>query len=139
MNYGPSIDLETARRASAAAVAVAREKGWTMAVAVVDPAGDLVYFEKMDHTQVGSTNVAIGKARCAARFKRSTKAFEDTLAAGAVGLPFLALEGVVPMEGGIPLVVDGLIVGAIGVSGSARAEDGQCAQAGADAIVTSSI
>ena len=131
--YGPTIDLETARKASAAAVVVARTNGWTMAVAVVDPAGDLVYFEKMDQTQVGSTNVAIAKARSAARFKRPTKVFEDTLASAA-GLPFLALEGVVPMEGGIPLVVNGQIVGAIGVSGDARSNDGQCAQAGVAAL-----
>src|SRR5437016_5249380 len=105
-----------------------------MAIAVVDPAGTLVYYEKADNTQLGSALVAIDKARSAALFKRPTKAFQDALAAGGAGLRILRLEGAVPVEGGIPLVIDGKIVGAIGVSGGTSAQDHQCAKAGADAL-----
>jgi len=104
------------------------------AVAVVDTGGLLVYFEKMDDTQAGSVVVAQAKARSAALFKRATKAFQETLAAGGDGLRVLALEGAVPVDGGIPLLVGGRIAGAIGVSGGTSAEDGQCAQAGVDAL-----
>lgn len=131
---GMSIQLDAAKRAAAAAVAEARKHNWTMAVAVVDPAGDLVYFEKVDGTQAASTVVAIDKARSAARFKRPTKAFQDVLAAGGEGLRLLALQGAVPVEGGLPLVSDGKIVGAIGLSGGTSAQDGQCAAAGAAAL-----
>jgi uncharacterized protein GlcG (DUF336 family) len=102
-----------------------------MAVAVVDPAGDLVYFEKMDETQNGSVDVAIDKARSAARFKRPTKAFQDALATGGEGWRVLRLKGAVPIEGGVPIVIDGKIVGAIGVSGGTSQQDGQCANAAA--------
>jgi len=88
----------------------------------------------MDDTQLGSAKVAIDKARSAALFKRPTKVFQDALAAGGEGLRLLKVEGAVPVEGGIPLVMEGKIVGAIGVSGAASAQDGQCAKAGADAI-----
>jgi uncharacterized protein GlcG (DUF336 family) len=100
----------------------------------VDPAGNLVYYEKMDNTQLGSANVSVDKARSAARFKRPTKAFQDALAAGGDGLRILGLEGAVPVDGGIPLVMDGKIVGAIGVSGAASAQDAQCSKAGADIL-----
>jgi uncharacterized protein GlcG (DUF336 family) len=119
---------------SAIALAEARKNNWAMAVAVVDTAGDLVYFEKMDATQLGSVAVAIDKARSAARFKRPTKAFQDVLAAGGDGLRVLGLAGAVPVEGGVPIVVDTRIVGAIGVSGGTSAQDGQCALAGAGAV-----
>ncbi len=131
--YGP-ITLDNARKAAAPALAEARRNNWAMAVAVVDSAGDLVYFEKMDGTQTGSVHVAIAKARSAALFKRPTKAFQDTLAAGGDGLRILKLENAVPVEGGIPLVMDGKIVGAIGLSGGTSQQDGQCAQAGANAL-----
>jgi glc operon protein GlcG len=110
------------------------KNGWTMAIAVVDPGGNLVYFEKMDSTQLGSVEVAIEKARSAALFKRPTKAFQDTLAAGAEGLRVLRLAGAVPAEGGVPIVMEGNIVGAIGVSGGTYQQDGQCAKAAVDAI-----
>lgn len=128
---GMSIQIDAAKRAAAAAVAEAKKNNWTMAVAIVDPAGDLVYFEKVDGTQPASVNVAVDKARSAARFKRPTKAFQDVLAAGGEGLRLLALQGAVPVEGGVPLVSDGKIVGAIGLSGGTSAQDGQCAAAGA--------
>jgi glc operon protein GlcG len=132
--YGP-IALEAAKRAAAPALAEASRNNWAMAVAVVDSAGDLVYFEKMDSTQAGSVTIAIDKARSAARFKRPTKAFQDMLASGGDGLRVLGLNGAVPVDGGVPIVVDGNIVGAIGVSGGTSAQDGQCARAGADAVV----
>ena len=132
--YGLSISLENAKKVAAPAIAEAAKNSWNMAVAVVDPAGNLVYFEKMDNTQLGSANIAVDKARCAALFKRPTKAFQDALAAGGDSIRLLRLQGVVPVEGGIPLVVDGKIIGAIGVSGATSAQDGQCAKAGADAL-----
>jgi len=88
----------------------------------------------MDGTQTGSVNVAIGKARSAALYKRPSKAFQDFLAGGGASLRVLATEGAVPIEGGIPLVMDGKIVGAIGLSGASSDQDGQCARAGADAL-----
>jgi len=132
--YGPAISLENARKAAAPALAEAAKNNWTVAVAIVDPAGDLIFYEKMDNTQLGSAEVAINKARTAALFKRPTKAFQDTLAAGGDGLRVLTLKGVVAVEGGIPLVMDGKIVGAIGVSGATSVQDGQCAKAGADTV-----
>jgi uncharacterized protein GlcG (DUF336 family) len=130
MNYGPSISIEPAKNAAAAALDVARANGWSMAVAIVDTAGLLVYFERMDDTQLGSVRVAQAKAASAALFKRPTKALQEALAAGGDGLRVLALEGSVPIEGGIPLVAGGKIVGAIGLSGGTSAQDGQCAEAG---------
>lgn len=132
--YGTNVSLENAKKAAAPALAEAEKNHWMMAVAIVDTAGNLVYYEKLDNTQIGSTTVAIDKARCAALFKRPTKAFQDTLAGGGDGLRVLGLKGVVPVEGGIPLVMDGKIVGAIGVSGGTSAQDGQCAKAGADVL-----
>jgi glc operon protein GlcG len=131
MAYGTSINVEAAKKVAAPAIAEARKNNWNMAVAIVDIAGELVYFEKMDDTQIGSVNVSIDKARSAARFKRPTKAFQDTLAAGGEGLRILTLQGAIPVDGGIPLVVGGKIVGAIGASGGTSAQDGQVAAAGA--------
>ena len=132
--YGVPISLESAKKAAAAAVAEARKNNWTMAVAITDAAGDLVYFEKMDGTQTGSVAVAIGKARSAALFKRPSKVFQDVLAGGGGGLRILGLEGAVPIDGGLPLVMDGKIVGAIGLSGGTSDQDGQVAKAGADTL-----
>ena len=132
--YGTSISLEQAKKAAEAAQAEARKNNWMMAVAVVDPEGGLVYFEKADGTQNGSAQVAIDKARSSALFKRPTKALQDALAAGGEGLRILRLEGATPVEGGIPLLLDGKIVGAIGVSGGTSAQDGQCARAAADSF-----
>ena len=132
--YGLSITLENAKKATLPALAEAAKNNWLIAVAVVDPAGNLVYYEKMDNTQLGSANVSLDKARSAALFKRPTKALQDALAAGGEGWRVLALQGAVPVEGGIPLISDGKIVGAIGVSGAASAQDAQCAKAAADAF-----
>ncbi len=133
-SYGMSVTGESAKKAAAAALAEARRNNWTMAAAIVDTAGDLVYFEKVDGTQAASTLIAIDKARSAVRFKRATKELQDALAAGGAGLRMLALQGAVPVEGGIPLLADGKIVGAIGVSGGTSVQDGQCAKAGAEAV-----
>jgi glc operon protein GlcG len=132
--YGLPISLENAHKAAAPALAEAVKNNWNMAVAIVDPSGNLIYYEKMDNTQLGSVNVAIDKARSAALFKRPTKALQDALAAGGEGLRILRIQGAVPVEGGIPLVMDGKIVGAIGVSGGTSAQDGQCAKAGAESL-----
>jgi glc operon protein GlcG len=129
--YGNPISLEKAKQVAAVAAAEAQKNGWLMAVAVVDPSGDLIFFEKIDGTQAGSIQVSIGKARSAARFKRPTKAFEDALAAGGVGMRILGVEGAVPVEGGIPLIENGKIIGAVGVSGGQSPQDGQCARAAA--------
>jgi glc operon protein GlcG len=133
-SYGPTISLEDAKKAAAQAIAEARKNNWTMAVAVVDPSGTLIYYEKMDNTQNGSADVSISKARSAARFKRPTKAFQDALAAGGTGLRILRIEGAIPVEGGIPLILEGKIVGGIGLSGGTSEQDGQCAKAGVDAL-----
>jgi len=132
--YGPSITLEVAKKVAAPALEEAVKNHWNIAVAVVDPSGNLVYYEKMDNTQLGSANIAMDKARTAARFKRPTKEFQDPLAAGGAGIRILGLEGVTPVEGGFPLILDGKIVGAIGASGASSAQDAQCAKAGADSL-----
>jgi glc operon protein GlcG len=132
--YGLSIGLESAKKAAAAAVAEARKNNWNMAVAIVDPGGYLVYFEKMDSTQTGSVDVSIDKARSAALFRRPTKVFQDGVAAGGEGLRLLNLRGAVPLDGGTPILVDGKIIGGIGVSGGAGEQDGQVAKVGADSV-----
>ena len=132
--YGLSINLDTAKKIAASAITEARKNNWTMAVAIIDTGGNLVYFEKMDSTQTGSVKVAISKGRSAVLFKRPTKAFQDMLAAGGEGLRVLRLEGAVPVEGGLPLLMEGIIVGAIGVSGGTSQQDGVVAKAGADTL-----
>jgi glc operon protein GlcG len=129
--YGVSIGIDNAKKVSLPAIAEAKRNSWTIAVSIVDTAGNLVYFEKMDNTQTGSVNVSLEKARTAVMFKRTSKSFQDNVAAGGEGLRILALPGATPVEGGIPLVMEGRIVGAIGVSGATSAQDGQCAAAGA--------
>jgi uncharacterized protein GlcG (DUF336 family) len=132
--YGVPVSVENAKKAAVAALAEARTNNWRMAVAIVDTGGILVYYEKMDNTQIGSADVAIEKARTAVRFKRPSKAFQDLVAGGGAGLRVLSLPGAVPLEGGIPLMIDGQIVGAIGVSGDSGDHDGLCAQAGASTL-----
>jgi glc operon protein GlcG len=132
--YGRSITLAEAKQAAEAALAPAKKNGWTMVVAIVDAGGHLVYLEKLDETQVGSVPVAESKARSAAIYKRPTKMLQDVLARGGDGLRVLRLEGAIPVEGGVPLLVDGKLVGALGVSGGSSAEDEVCAEAGASAL-----
>jgi glc operon protein GlcG len=131
--YGAPVSLETARKATTAAIAEGKKNGWTVAVAVVDPGGVLVYFERLDGTLTASSDIAIGKARTAVAFKRSTRLFEDGIAAGR--LQNLGLPGALPIEGGLPLIEDGRIVGAIGVSGAHPEQDGVCVKAAIDALV----
>ena len=132
--YGPSITNEQAKRVASAALKPARENEWTMVVAIVDTGGHLVYLEKLDQTQVGSVEIAIAKAKSSAIFKRSTKTFQERLARGGDGLLVLRLKDAIPVEGGLPIIVDGKLVGALGVSGGSSAEDEVCAEAGAAAL-----
>lgn len=127
-----SISLEDARKAAAAAAVEANKNKWNVAIAVVDDGGRLVYFERIDETQYGSIDIAIGKARTAAFYKRPTKALEDALNGGQYGI--LSYPNTLPKEGGLPILVDGKVVGAIGVSGVMSSQDAQAAKAGVDAL-----
>jgi glc operon protein GlcG len=126
------LTLAVAKQVAAAAESEAAKNKFTMVIAIVDDGGNLVCLEKMDDTQIGSIEVAQAKAHSAIAFKRPTKAFQDALAGGNSGI--LKLPGAIATEGGIPLVVDGKIVGAIGVSGGTSAQDGTVAQVGVDAL-----
>jgi glc operon protein GlcG len=133
--YGtPGVNLEQATKAVEAAAAEAKKNGWFMAIAVVSNGGHLVHFSKMDQTQFGSIQIAIHKAKAAAHFRRPTKAFEDRIAQGGAGIAVMTLDGIIASEGGIPLVRDGKIIGAIGCSGATGAQDGQACKAGVDTI-----
>ena len=124
--------LTIARPYARAAFAEARKNGWNVAIAIVDSGGGLILFHKLDETQPGSIAVAQGKARAAALFKRPTKAMEEAIAAGKLG--FLAVEGIGPIQGGLPVVVEGKVLGAVGVSGVTSAQDEQVAQAALGAL-----
>jgi len=131
--YGAPIGVTDAKKAAAAAIAeVAKVGSAPDAIAVVDHGGFLIYFERMDNTQLGSVEIAIEKARSAALFRRPSKVFEDALAGGRTAI--LALRGVVPLDGGVPIISGGKLVGAIGASGGTTQQDGQVAKAGADTI-----
>ena len=128
------LTLEAAKKIAAAAEAEARKNQWNVAVAIVDDGGNLIYFQRMDGTQVASIDIAPFKARGAIGFKRPTKEFEDRVAKGApqiIGVPWMA-----PVEGGLPLVIGGELVGAIGVSGVTSQQDGVVAAAGAAVAAT---
>jgi uncharacterized protein GlcG (DUF336 family) len=128
--YGPPISIDDAKKVAAGALAEARKNGFNMAVAIVDPAGYLVYFERMDTTQYGSVPIAQDKAHATAIFRRATKSVYDELEKGGAGLRYLSLRGFVTSEGGELLMRDGKVIGAIGLSGGSGAQDGQCARAG---------
>ena len=132
--YGTNVTHEQARKAIAAAVADSKKQNLPMAIAVVDTAGQLVAFERMDNTQTGSIGVAQDKAVSAAMFRRPTKVFQDALAGGGAGLRILTLRGANAVEGGVPLMADGKIIGAIGVSGGSAEQDGVVAKAGMDGM-----
>src|SRR5215471_5967506 len=132
--YGLSITNEQARKVATAALKPAIENQWTMVVAIVDTGGYLVYLEKLDQTQVGSVDVAIAKAKSSAIFKRPTKMFQERLARGGEGLLVLQLKDAMPVEGGLPIIVGGKLIGALGVSGGSSAEDEVCAEAGTSAL-----
>jgi len=133
--YGPPVSLLMARQVAAAAEAEALAHGWAMVIAVLDSGANLVVLHKMDHAQTGSVEVAQAKARSAVRFKRSTQVFEAALAAGGLGLRLLATQGVCPLEGGLPLMHAGQLIGAIGVSGMQSTQDARVAAAGAAALM----
>ena len=126
------LTLDGAKKIAAAAEAEARKNNWNVVIAVVDDGGHLLYLQRIDGTQTGSIEVAIQKARTAQAFKRPTKVFEDAIAGGRNAL--IALHGALPLEGGLPIMVGGQLVGAIGVSGVKSTEDGQIAKAGADSL-----
>ena len=132
--YGPNITLEQAKRVAAAAAAEAAKRGWPMAVAVVDTAGQLVYFQRADNTQSGSILVAQDKAVTAAMYRRPTRVIQDAIAGGGAGIRFMTLRNMAAVEGGIPLSVDGKIVGALGVSGMASDQDGEVAKAAVESF-----
>jgi glc operon protein GlcG len=127
-----AIALEGAQRALAAAAAEARQRGWAVSIAVVDPAGELVAFIRLDGAPMSSVDIARGKARTAARFRRPTRGLDSSLTAGRLAI--LGMDGVTPVEGGVPIVIGGEVVGAVGVSGVTSAQDAQVAQAGAAAV-----
>jgi uncharacterized protein GlcG (DUF336 family) len=126
------ITLEDAKKAMGAAEAEARKNNWNVAIAIVDAGANLILFEKIDDTQLGSVNIAIGKARTAVNFKRPTKAVEDMIAGGRQ--VFLALEGITPLQGGLPVMADGKLIGAVGVSGVLSSQDEQVAQAAVNVL-----
>src|SRR5262245_59949321 len=128
------ITLDAAKKMAAAGEAEARKNGWNVAIAVVDASGGLILFQKLDETQPGSIAIAQGKARTAALFKRPTKAIEEAIAAGKQA--FLAVDGVVPIQGGVPVIVEDKVIGAIGVSGVTSAQDEQVALAALHALST---
>jgi uncharacterized protein GlcG (DUF336 family) len=134
MPYGAPISLEQAKKVLAGAEAEARKNSWPVAIAIVDGSGFLVAFARLDNTQLGSVEVALGKATTAALFRRPTKVFEEALADSAANAKLLRLPGALPIEGGLPIVHDGKIIGAIGVSGVKSTEDAQVAGAGLQTI-----
>ena len=130
--YGTAINLETAKKVAVASVAEAKKNSWNVAIAIVDNHGFLVYYEMMDDTQTASANVALEKAKTSAGFRRPSKEFEDGVQGGRNAI--LGLTGAMPIEGGLPIVVGGKMIGAIGVSGVTSPQDGQIAKAGVDAV-----
>jgi uncharacterized protein GlcG (DUF336 family) len=132
-NYGPPITLEQAKKAMAAAELEAAKNSWQVAIAILDSGGNMVMFHKFDNAQLSSIEIAEGKARTALTFKRPSKALDDAIAAGGAGMRLLALKHITPLEGGLPILIDGKIVGAIGVSGALSAQDTQIAKAAIEA------
>ena len=132
--YGAPISLEQAKKVIAAAEAEAQKNNFFVVITVVDTGGYVVATARLDNTQLGSIPVAEGKARTAVLYRRPSKVFEDAIAGGGIGLRVLGLQGAVPYEGGVPILVDGKIIGAIGVSGMLPQQDGQVANAGASGL-----
>jgi glc operon protein GlcG len=132
--YGANITLEQARKVYAAGEAEARRNNVPVAIAIVDTAGNLVLYQRLDNTQTASIKFAIDKAVSSAIYRRSTKAFQEALGRGGENLRILGLTGAVPVEGGLPITLDGKVIGGIGVSGAPGDLDSQIAQAGAKAF-----
>jgi glc operon protein GlcG len=133
-DYGPPIPFETARKAMAAADAEAAKNNWPVVIAIIDSGGHIVMLHKRDNAQLASIEIAQGKAKTALKFKRPTKVLDDAISGGGAGVRFLALKDITPLEGGFPLVMDGKIVGAIGVSGVLSGQDSQIARAAIEAM-----
>jgi len=130
--YGNPITVDQAKKIAAGALAESKKNSWRMAISIVDNHGFPVYFERMEDTQTASIQIALDKAKTAAMFRRPSKAFEDGIAKGRVAL--LGLSGATPIEGGLPIMVDGRVIGGIGVSGMNSDQDAQAAQAGLNAL-----
>lgn len=130
--YGVAVNLETAKKIGAGAMAEAKKQKWNVAVAIVDNHGMLIYYEMQDDTQTAAADIAIQKARTAALWRRPSKEFEQSVADGRLAL--LGLNNALPIEGGLPIMVDGKMIGAVGVSGVTAAQDAQVARAGLDAL-----
>jgi glc operon protein GlcG len=130
--YGAPITISQAEAVASAAEAEAKKNGWNMVIAVVDPTGSLVFFRRPDTLSYASVKISQDKARAAALFRNTTKSYQDRLAAGQTYI--LALDGAVPVEGGVPIMAGGKIIGAIGISGGSPQQDGQVATAGAAAV-----
>lgn len=127
------ITLEAAKAMMAAAEAEAQKNGWNVAITIVDASGTLIMFQKLDNTQPGSIGVSQGKARAAALFKRPSRLLEDLITGGKTA--FLSVEGIVPLQGGVPVTADGYVIGAVGVSGGTAAQDEQVANAAIAALL----
>jgi glc operon protein GlcG len=127
-DYGPAVNVAAAKKIAAGAIAECQKNSWNVAVAVVDTHGFLVYFERMDNTQIASLDIAIGKAKSAATYRRPTRAFMDVINKG--GAATATLPGVFASPGGLPIMVDDKVTGGIGVSGATSDQDEQCAKAG---------
>jgi len=132
--YGAPINFEQAKKVMAGAEAEAMKNKWNMVIAVLDSGGHLVMLHRLDGTQLGSIEAAKDKAYSAVLYRRPTKVFQDLVGQGGPNLRLLRLSGASPLEGGIPLMVDGKIIGAVGVSGATSEQDAQVAKAGADAL-----
>jgi glc operon protein GlcG len=127
-DYGTAVNVVGAKKIAAGVVAECQKNGWNVAVAVVDNHGFLVYFERMDNTQTASVDIAVGKARAAATYRRPTRVFMEAINKG--GAATITLPGVFASPGGVPIMVDGKVTGAVGVSGVTGDQDEQCAKAG---------
>ncbi|HYS16291.1 MAG TPA: heme-binding protein [Candidatus Binatia bacterium] len=132
--YGAAINLEQAKKVMAGAEAEAKKNNWNVVIAVLDSGGNVVMLQRMDGAQFGSIEVAREKAYSAVAFRRPTKAFEDALGQGGVNLRVLRLPGASPLEGGLPIVVDGKLIGGVGVSGVQATQDAQIGRAGIDGL-----
>jgi uncharacterized protein GlcG (DUF336 family) len=130
--YGPAVTLDQAKKLAAGAVAEANKNNWKVAIAIVDTHGFLKYYEMMDDTQTASATISVEKARTAAMFRRPTKMMEDMITNGRTAV--LGLKGSLPVEGGVPIIVDGKVIGGIGISGLTSPQDGVVAQAALDAF-----
>ena len=132
--YGPPIGFEDARKVMNAAEGEAAKNNWAVVISIIDSGGNIVMLHRRDDVQLSSIEIAQGKAKTALMFKRPSKVLDDAISSGGTGLRFLALKDIVPLEGGVPIVADGKIIGAIGVSGVLSSQDAQIARAGVDGL-----